>query len=138
MAFLSSGLPDNVADDEFLARFLVKSNDFSSFAVKPAAFLPNPRDRETSVSRHGREPSAGLWLLGEAAAKDRTLYGAAILSAADVRNVMLDVTADEPPDRHAVITGWPWRPEDPESQKAKQKELAILLASAAGTPHLRP
>ncbi len=134
---LPSGLSDHVDDNESLARFLLQSNQFNAVMVKPAALLPNPKDRETSVSRHGREPLARLWEIGLAAAGSRKLYGAAIFTAHVVRNAQLDVMADEPPPRHAVIRDWPWIESDPELQKAQQKELAALVASAAGPPLLR-
>lgn len=136
---LPSGLPEYVDDNEDLARFLTQSNQFNIniMMVKPAALLPNPKDRETSISRHGLEPLARLWEIGLAAAGDRKLYGAVIFNARVVRNAQLEVTADEPPPRHAVIKGWPWIESNPELQKAKQKELAALIASAAGPPLLR-
>ena len=134
---LPSGLPEDVADDEELARFLVQGNQFSSTSVKPSAFLPNPRDRETSVSRHGRDPLQRLWELGLLAAGERPLRAAAFVRASDVRAAGLEVVADEPPERHAVIRGWPWIESDPELQKGQQKERALVLASAAGPPLIR-
>jgi hypothetical protein len=134
---LPSGLPEDVADEEDLPRFLVQSNQFSSTSVKPAAFLPNPKDRETSVSRHGRHPQERLWELGLLAAGERPLRGAAFVWAADLRSAGLEVASAEPPDRHAVILGWPWNASDPELQKAQQKERALVLASLAGPPLLR-
>jgi hypothetical protein len=134
---LPSGLPEHVADEEYLARFLVQKNQFTASSVKPSAFLPSPRDRETSVSRHGREPIEQLWELGTAAAVGRPLYGAAIVKTVRVRAAQLDVLSDEPPDRHAVIRGWPWLESAPDLQKAQQKERALSLASAAGPPVLR-
>jgi hypothetical protein len=97
--------------------------------ARPAAFLPNPRDRETSVFRHGAEPRSDLWAIGAsvAAASGRSLRGAAILEARRVREAELDVRSSEPPPRHAAIGGWPWL-EDPELQKAQQKERALILA----------
>lgn len=137
MALLPSGLPEHVDDEEELARFLTQSNQFNTTIVKPAAFLPNPRDRETSVSRHGSEPISEFWRLGLVAAGTRTLYGAAIFKAHIVRDAQLEVSADEPPARHAVIHNWPWIESDPDIQKAKQKELAARIASASGPPLLR-
>ena len=137
MATLPSGLPEQVADNEDLARFLVQSSQYNSTLVKPAAFLPSPKDRETSISRHGAEPLDRLWDIGLAAAGNRTLYGAAIIRARDVTSAQLIVAADEPPPRHAVIRGWPWIDDDLELQKAQQKERAAILASAAGPPVLR-
>jgi hypothetical protein len=136
MKVLPSGLPSKVDDREELARFLTQSGHFNSLVVRPAAFLPNPRDRETSVSRHGQEPADSLWALGRLAAEGRKLYGAGIFTAQAVRAVQLCVAADEPPPRHAVICNWPWVDDDPELQKAKQKELALSLSRAAGRPLL--
>ena len=134
---LSSGLPEHVDDREDLARFLIQSNQFNATVVKPSAFLPNPKDRETSVSRHGKVPADALWELGQMAAGARKLYGAAVFKAQAVRELKLEVLADEPPPRHAVICNWPWIADDRELQKAKQKELALVLASAASPPILR-
>jgi hypothetical protein len=129
---LASGLPDVVADDEDLARFLTSSSQFNARMAKPAAFLPSVNDRETSVFRHGSEPRDALWAIGDAhAAGSRTLHGAAIVKARDVRATLLEVIAAEPPPRHAAIGGWPWLDDDPERQKAQQKEQALLVASKA-------
>ena len=49
----------------------------------------------------------------------------------------LEVMADEPPPRHAAIRSWPWIENDPDLQKTKQKERAILIANAAWKPLLR-
>lgn len=62
---LASGLPEIVADDEDLARFLTSSSQFNTQMAKPAAFLPSTSDRETSVFRHGREPRETLWAIGD-------------------------------------------------------------------------
>ena len=134
---LPSGLLETIADDEELARFLTQSNQFNTIMVKPVAFLPNPKDRETSVSRHGREPLKPLWEMGLVAAGTRTLYGAAIFKARDVKTAQLEVHSKEPPPRHAVIVGWPWIDSDPDLQRAQQKERAVVLASAAGAPFMR-
>ncbi len=72
--------------------------------------------------------------LGQVAAGSRPLYGAAIIKAAAVRNAALDVISSEPPERHALIQGWAWIDNDPEQQKAQQKERALLLASIADSP----
>ena len=137
MGRLASGLPENIAEAEDLARFLTQSNHFNALVAKPSAFIPSPKDRATSVSRHGREPLETLWELGQAAAGTRPLYGAAIFKAAAVKSAQLQISADEPPPRHAVLRGWPWIEGDPEQQKAQQKERALVLASAAGPPVLR-
>ena len=123
-----------MADEEELARFLTSSNQFKTSFVRQSVFLPS-RDNETSVFRHGLEPLKELRALGKIATGDRTLYGAAIIRASVVRNVGLEVLADELPERHAVICSWP-QDKDEFLQKAKQKELALLLASSAGAPIL--
>jgi hypothetical protein len=133
---LASGLPDIVADDEDLARFLTSSSQFNFRMAKPAAFLRSASDRETSVFRHGAEPFRELWAIGEQhVANNRTLHAAAIVKARDVRVALLDVIADEPPLLHAAIRGWPWLDNDPDLQKAQQKERALLVASKAILVH---
>jgi len=128
---LASGLPEHVGDEEDLARFLTSTSYFSSTVAKPPGFLPPVNDPETSVFRHGSEPRAALWAIGEEhAAVGRTIHAAAIVKALDVRAAQLDVAVDEPPPRHAVIRGWP-SDDDPELQKAKRKERAVLIASKA-------
>lgn len=133
---LPSGLPRLVKDDEDLVRFLTQSNQFNATIVKPAAFLPSPKDQETSVFRHGKEPKDNLRKLGVLAAGGRSLYGVALFNALSVRNARLEVASDEPPPLHAVIRGWPWIERDQELQKARQKELAALISSDAGPPIL--
>jgi len=129
MTELMSGLSSVVDDEEQLTRFLVQSNQFNTIMVKPAAFLPNPKDRETSVFRHCGEPKEELWEIGMAVAAQRNLYGAAIVKARVAREARLDVMAAEPPHRHAVLKGWPWYEDTPEDQKAMQIEIAQILAS---------
>jgi len=128
---LLSGLPEEVGNDEDLARFLTQSNQLSSNGVKPAAFLPSPKTQDVSVARHGEIPRLGLQELGLEATRGRSLRGAAIIRAAAVREVGLDVAADEPPARHALITQWPQLRDDPEMHRARQKQLALDLASNA-------
>lgn len=126
-----SELPEQIADDEDLSRFLTQRNQFTSLMAKPAAFLPSPKSQETSVFRHGEKPAERLWALGREATGERTLYGAAIFKAHVPRSVNLEVVSDEPPPRHAVIRGWPWLENNPELQKARQKEMALVIASNA-------
>lgn len=127
---LASGLPEHVGDDEDLARFLTSTSQFNAQMAKPSAFLPS-KDHETSVFRHGGEPRAALWTIGEEhVAEKRTIYGAAIVNAGDVRAALLDVIAGEPPPRHAAIRQWPHH-DDPELQKAQRKERAVQVASKA-------
>lgn len=126
---LPSGLPEEVADEESLARFLLFSGHFNRSHVKQSAFLPNPKDGRTSVFRHGAEPKNALEAIGQLEiSSERNLYGAGIIKASDVRAVELEVKAAEPPPRHADIFDWPWMKDDREFGKAQRKEMAILLA----------
>lgn len=127
---MPSGLHKHVGDGEDIVRFLTQNGHFNSTQAKPSAFLPSPEKQETSVSRHGREPLNNLKEIGRTAAGNRTLHGAALFKALVVRTAELDVLADEPPDFHAVIRHWP-TDADPALQKARQKEKALLIASAA-------
>lgn len=129
---LLSGLADSVGDEEDLARFLTSSSQFNAAGVKPSALLPSPKARATSVFRQGSRALEALWQTGiEHLAGARTLHGAAIFAARDVRAASLDVVAQEPPPRHANIVGWPWSQTDPEMAKAEQKERAALIVRHA-------
>lgn len=132
---LPSGLPEFVADNEDLARFLTQSNHFNRDHVRPTAFLPSKKDDTTSVFRHEAQPVGTLKQLGLNAAGNRNLYGAAILKAGEVRKARLEVRSSEPPARHAKICNWPQH-QDPDLERAQKKERALLLASAAGAPVL--
>lgn len=126
---LPSGLPETIGDAEELSRFLTQSNQFNAIMAKPAVFLPNPRYRNTSVFRIGADSVRLRAAWCATAAEGRTLKGAAVFTAGDVRAAQLDVTAEEPPPAHANIEGWSWHSGDPELQKAQQKERAADLAS---------
>lgn len=132
MGMLPSGLPEKVEDGEDLARFLCQRSHFNSTSVKPAAFLPYRG--ETSVFRHGLKPAKELWKLGaDLASSGRNLHGVAIIKASDARKTGLEAVAAEPPPRHAALREWPSH-DDAAIQKARQLDIAIALASAAGEP----
>lgn len=132
---LPSGLPDQVSDDEDVARFLTSSGHYNSSVVKPSAFLPSPKNGETSVFRHGAEPLDELKAIAQKeVGAERRIHGAAIVKAAAVRAVELEVRAKEPPPRHADIVGWKWSADDPEFGKAEQKMIAALIAQKANSP----
>ncbi|MDZ4817605.1 MAG: hypothetical protein SGJ20_01390 [Planctomycetota bacterium] len=129
---LASGLADTVDNEEDLARFLTSSGHFNAAGAKPAAFLPNAKNGETSVFRHGSHPPASLWqIANDHVGAARTLHGAAIVKAKHVRSVLLDAVAQEPPPRHANIVNWPSSQADPDMTKAAQKERAALIAQHA-------
>ncbi len=135
---LPSGLPEHVADGEDLARFLTSSGHYNASAARPAAFLPNPKNGETSIFRHGAEPLGELKAIAQAeVGAERRIHGAAIVNASAIREAKLEVRAKEPPPRHADIVGWPWSKDDPDFGKAEQKELAALIAQKATKPPLR-
>ena len=129
---LASGLRKLLRTRRILRGSLTSSSQFNTRVVKHAAFLPSQNDRETSVFRHGSEPRDALCKIGVAhVAGSRTLHGAAIVKARDVRAVPLEVGANEPPPRHAAIGGWVVDNNDPELQKAQRKQQAMEIASKA-------
>jgi len=134
---LPSGLPDLVADGEDLARFLTSSGHYNATMAKPTAFLPNHKNGETSVFRHGAEPLEELKAIAQAeVGAERRIHGAAIVKASVIRDAKietakLEVRAKEPPPRHADIIDWPWSKDDPDFGKAQQKELAAMIAQKA-------
>ena len=129
---LQSGLSEVVADEEPLARFLTSSSLFNAAMVKPAAYMPSPKDGNTSVFRHGDNPREALFQLAlQHVGAERSLHGVALCSARQVRDAELEVVAQEPPPRHANITGWPSVGNDPAQTKAQQKERALLVAQHA-------
>ena len=130
MTALRTGVDETIDDDEELARFLTSPRQFNSTTARPTAFLPS--GGETSVFRHGAEPSGSLWQIGRDNIVDgRTLLGAAILQVRQIRTALLDVIPVEPPPRHAVIVGWPVVASEPDIEKAQQRQRALMLASRA-------
>jgi hypothetical protein len=114
---------------------LTSSGQFNLIGPKPSAFLPSKRGRETSVFRHGSEPSGALWAIADAFIGGRRVHAAAIVKTRDVRATNCEVVANEPPQRHAAIRNWPWLEDDPEEQKALQKEIAAQISSKATLVH---
>jgi hypothetical protein len=125
---LPSGLPDIVGDDEEVTRFLTQSSQYKALMPKPSAFLPNPKYKNTSVFRVGNDPEMLRQIWQITSNGERILKAAAVCKTAEVRNAGLDVIAIEPPDAHANIEGWEWLDNDPELQKAQQKEIAEVIA----------
>lgn len=128
METLPSGLPKVVGDEEALARFLTGSGQFNTSGVHHSAFIPNPKDGKKSVYRHGREPLDELRKIAQERITSGKVYGAAICKAKQVREVGLDVVAEEPPLLHANIEGWPRGASDPDMEKAQQRNLAKVIA----------
>ena len=126
---LPSGLPEHIADEESLARFLNSSSLFNAASrIKPTAFLP--RKGEASVFRQDAENEEELWGIGESIIPPgRKVHGAALIQAEKVRESGLDVEAKEPPPKHANIVGW--QAGDNAMTKARNKESALVLAQYA-------
>jgi len=118
-----------VALSEILSRFVLKKDWYRSSdnSVKYAAFLPNPKNGETSVFRISGISDKEVWDIGNReVAKDpnRPILGRADISASNALARGLEVLTNEPPERHANIVGWP-------GEKSKQKLLALELAAEA-------
>jgi len=106
---LPSGLPEDISPDEDIARFLTQSGHYNASGPRPSAFLPNPKNRETSVYRHGAEPLGQLKAIAaETVGKERGVHGAGIVKANVIHEVKLELKASEPPLRHADVKAWPW------------------------------
>jgi len=118
-----------VADDEWLARFIVNSNEFrQDDTVRPKLFMPY-KFVALSVNRHRDCTEEEIWDVGFEVAemRQRTLYGRADIKAASARIAPLDVVAKPLMPRnpnHAEIVGFPPAKED-------QQALAVKLAAAA-------
>jgi len=118
-----------VAILETLSRFILRRDWYrpSDNTVKYAAFLPNPKNGETSVFRISGISDNKVWDLGDReVAKDpnKPILGRANISASNVVAKGLEVLPSEPPERHANIIGWP-------EEKSKQKLIALELAAEA-------
>ncbi len=126
---LPSGLAEVIADPEPLSRFLNQSNRFKREIVKPAAFLPHPMHRNTSVFRVGIDPPRWLEIYASVTTRaDLPLKAVAVVEAGHVRGCGLDVIADEGPPGHANIERWPWLQDDPDELKARHKLIAAEIA----------
>jgi hypothetical protein len=126
---LPSGLSEIVDDDEPLLRFLTHRNHFAAHRVKAEAYFPARADNKTSVFRQGAVPRVEVWLLADQNLGERHVRAVAMCRAISVRKADLRVEPDEPPPRHANLSGWP-APGDA-MDKAKLKEIAAALAESA-------
>lgn len=129
---LPSGLPEFVQDDEPITRFMTqKKSHCNTTVVKPAAFIPNPKNGRLSVARHNAEPLEESERIAKKDFHLENAFGVALLKASEFRKVHLDFEADDKPLRHADVVGWPWREDDREFGKAEQKAKAVFLAGKA-------
>jgi hypothetical protein len=123
--------------DEPLARFIFSRRHFSPTkkVVKAPAFIPNPDDLQTSVFRIYELGEQQIRDIGEGVGRIQSpprsprargeIEVNAVLNVGVNVGVGLHVIPDEPPPRHAEITGWP------RDDKPQQLEIAKLLAAAA-------
>ncbi len=118
-----------VADEEYLARFILFSNWIrnSDQTVKPDAFIPYPHP-DLSVTRHLYLSEEAIWEIGQGVANTRqkTLYGRADFYAAAAQKQLLKIESAPAPNNpnHANIIGWP-------VGKPAQKIIAQQLAADA-------
>ena len=122
-------LRSSPANDESVSRFIFSSRFFSATKsqVKGKAFEPSDRDNSTSVFRIIGLTEEQIWYLGHHfVAQNRTssLRARADVSVSVINNLQLRLVPDEPPPRHANITGWP-------EEKDRRMSLAQLLAAEA-------
>lgn len=118
---------------EGLARFASEKGHYriSDNSVKPKAFEPQRRMLaeqqivETSVSRIDGCSAAEIWQMGDTAfaARGKSAIARSNIFVNEVRATGLVVIVDEPPVRHAVISGWP---NDDVEIETKMKELAAV------------
>lgn len=112
---------------EKLSRFILQSNWLrtSNSTVKPAAFMPNPQNGETSVFSTSGLSEQHTWDIGErevAVKRDKPILGRADILTQNILSKNLQVRPSEPPPRHANITGWP-------DEKSKQLQIALELSA---------
>ncbi|MBT3881530.1 MAG: hypothetical protein HOF76_21115 [Candidatus Scalindua sp.] len=111
---------------EALSRFVLQKTYIrADNTIRPAAFLPNPKNGETSVFRISGITDNEIWAIGDskvAPKQNRPILGRADINASIVLSNYLEIIPSEPPERHADITGWP-------EEKSEQKQIALELAA---------
>ncbi len=110
---------------ETLSRFVVSNRWIrADNTVRHTAFLPNPKNGETSVFRISGITDNEIWAIGEsevAPIQNKPILGRADIETSIVISKDLKVIPSEPPERHADITGWP--------EESKHKQIALELAA---------
>jgi len=118
-----------VTPSEVLSRFIMQTNWYrlSDNRVRYAAFMPNPKDGETSVYRICGILEREVWEIGDREVglkRYKPVLGRADIGASFVMMKGLSVVPSEPPARHANIVGWP-------EEKSEQRLVALELAAEA-------
>lgn len=111
---------------EILSRFVLQRNWYrpSDNRVKYAAFMPNPKNGETSVFRTSEISDVETWQIGEhevTMKRGKPILGRADIEASVVMSKDLKIVPSEPPERHANVIDWP-------NEKSEQKLIAVELA----------
>ena len=114
---------------EILSRFIMQTNWYrpSDNCARYAAFMPNPKNRETSVYRISGISDKEIWEIGDREVgenRGKPILGRADVGASFVIKKGLNVVPSEPPVRHANIVGWP-------EEKSEQRLIALELAAEA-------
>lgn len=135
-----SANPEEADPAGALTRFIASSGQVSAPHAKPKAFEPKfdqERQRsETSVFRTDSLAAHAVWDIVACefdATRANLTRWRAVVQAESVTALQLLVTDDVPPDRHAVIVGWPEGPD----RKQERISLQQLLAAEAKL-ELRP
>ena len=118
-----------ITPSEVLSRFIMQTNWYklSDNCVRYAAFMPNPKNGETSVYRISGISDREVWEIGDREVglkRDKPILGRADICASFVITKGLNLVPSEPPIRHANIIGWP-------QEKSEQKLVALELAAEA-------
>ena len=101
----------------------------SNGRVKPRVFHPAPKDHKTSVFRIPGLSEKEIWQFGDvyvAAVVGRKILARAEVSVGQVNSIALRVEPDEPPPRHANVTGWASEKDRWMSQAQELAALATL------------
>ncbi len=113
---------------EILSRFVVSNRWIrADNTVRHTAFLPNPKNGETSVFRISGITDNEIWAIGEREVvpiQNKPILGRANIETSIVISKVLKVIPSEPPEKHADITGWP-------EEKSEQKQIALELAAGS-------
>ena len=120
----------SVSPGEKLSRFIRYSNQFSSVnrIVKYRAFIPPRNSVNLSVFRISLSPQlsdSAVWQVGQdhVQGEGSPIKARADLLASTVYKNNLEVTPDEPPQRHANITPFP---ADNKARQSIARKLAVV------------
>jgi len=118
-----------VTPSEVLSRIIMERKwcSLSDNRVKYAAFMPNPKNGETSVFRISGISDREVWEIGHREVglkRDKPVLGRGDIGTSFVMTKGLNVVPSEPPVRHANIVGWP-------EEKSEKRLIALELAAEA-------